>query len=792
MRKYIIVLLALVMIQSLSYATPIIDNISVNPKSIWIGSSPTVTFNCYDDGNKSVTAYANTIGPNIFMPLTPDINRLQNGTFIGNYGTLETSYLDKVWEYEIELLCNNSGGITTSNSTTFSISKLTGYISYLDSEAYIGDDLEIDFNVKKNDTVLSWSDNVNFEVKLNDITYPLKINPPLYYMTKGWILKVGSPSYEGVYNLKVYAYYDNASVYNSTSINVRKRINFGVVGLSNNWLEGNENITVSLRALDKGSIIDVNKNNLRINIASANLNILSIDRNGNNYDVRVTTPTVSAGTYNVEAILDYDGSSYSDSKPIDYIVSVDGRIADENGKGINAQMSFYSASIEKLKISTDSSGYYSGSIPPAIYDVKITFPQSALLLKGASVNNFNDPIKYFYSSDQIVPGIRSAGVFGYEVALTYSEAGIEMRYDERNVLDENNLIILKCSSWNSGRKICSVKWSEINGDIDTVRNMAKVNMTSLSAFVVGERQKIDASFNLDNKEYYIGSKIEIRGIVKDSDGNAVVNSTIKAQIRGTEQKSIIQSDNNGVFTLEFDTPNFEGGYYMDLTAEKSPYISFSASKSFDIKRSRAIEINVPETIKLKQGQKLNQEISIINSGQADLTNLNISLTGIPKNYYNITSFIEVLKQNEEGKISIIFDIPSDAAKQTYSASIEVSNSYIKQEKIIGLTIIDGNDTANAASSAPSGKFILPGLDNNMIYVSAFAVACFSIAIILKKIKVKRSKRYDIEKSLFDIKDYFRKGRPNNMAAVRGVSQYKDLILSEFPNALKDDDYGKDN
>jgi hypothetical protein len=781
MKKYFIILL-LIVIQKIAFATPVIENVSVNPQLLWIGESPIISLNCYDDENKTITnVYANTLGPGIILP---SLNFTGNyGSFTGDYEPIKT-YLDRTGSYNVTIFCNNNDSNSTSNSTTFTVSRLTGYISSIQPKpAYIGGELEIDFFVKKDETPLT--SGVIFSITLNDQVKQLKISPA-YDISKGWMLKIDSPSTEGIYNVKVYASYDRANVSNSSSIEIRKKIEFEIVSISKNWVEGNENITVTLKAKDRGNVIDANKNNLNIQIASVNLNIISIERNGDLYDVKITTPSISAGRYELKVILSYEGSSYSATKPIDYIVSVKGKIVDSNNKGISTEIRFLSNNVEKLRLITDSAGYYSGSLPPDTYDVQIIFPQSTLYLKGVSISNFNDPIKYFYSTEPLVPGIRNAGLFSYEIALTYYEADIEMNYDERNVFDETDLVVFKCSNWNSGRKLCNDKWIEIGGDIDTIRNLVKVNLNSLSAFVIGERKTISVNFNLDNQKYYTGGTIKVRGLVKDLDGDTVANATIKAYVKNTQINVETFSDNNGVFSFELKAPEEEGNYNLALNAEKSPYISFNDSKSFDVVKNRAITIVVPDTIKLKQSQNLTQEISIVNTGQADLSNLNISLTGIPSNYYNITTFIERLKENEENKIYIYFSIPEDAEKKTYSASLVAFNDEIRQEKIFGFTITGKNETV--VTQTPAGKFILPKLDSNVTYIIIFAIFCFSMAIILKRIKVKKSKRNEIKDFLFDVKSHLRKRK--NEFLTKMEPDYKDLILSEFPNAR--DKYGKDN
>jgi len=787
MKKYFIILLFLIFAQKAVFATPIIQNAHISPSNnIWMGEDTTILLECYDNENKTIkSVYANITGSGV--DLTP------NGPWkfycANNNCSLlidgETYLSNITTQLNANIVCENNESNITNAYTSFTVSNFTGYIKAITpNPAYTGEVTEINFIVLKNNVEIV--NNVNFNVSLDDNLIPL--TEPAYYGNKGWALFLKPNQTNDTYNLKVTAFYDRANVNDTAQIEIRKRIDFEIVSLNKTWVESNENISLIIRAKDKEKVIDLSKNNLNIQIGSIILNIISITPIGDSYFVIVNTPSISASSYDLTATVNYESSYYTATKIIYYVVDVNGKFVDSNNKGISAQIKFFSGGMEKLRISTDSNGYYSESLPTGFYDVQVIFPESKLLLKDVSISDFNDPIKYFYSIDPIVPGIRNAGLFSYKVALTYDEADLEMNYEERNIIDESNLIILKCPNWNSGRKVCNDEWFEIGGDVDNVRNIVKVNLYSLSAFIIGERKEINVNFNLDNEKYYTDGLIKVRGLVKDSDGETVANASVKTHIKNTPNSFYVFSDNNGVFSFELKAPEEEGSYELVVDAEKYPYISFSGSKSFNVTKNRALNIVFPDTVKLKQGQNITQEISLVNVGQADLTNLNISLSGIPNNYYTLKTFIEKLKENEENKIYIQFSIPNDAEKRIYSVTLTVSNNDLRQEKVFGFTII-GNETTVENATAPSGRFILPTFDSNLTYIVIFAIFCFSAAIIIKKIKIKRSKRDDVKDFLFDVKDHFRK-RKIEVFERKIVTDYKDLISSEFPNAK--DKYGKNN
>jgi hypothetical protein len=338
-------------------------------------------------------------------------------------------------------------------------------------------------------------------------------------------------------------------------------------------------------------------------------------------------------------------------------VAINGKFVDENDKAIPTRLSFFSNGIEKLRLYTDAAGSYSGSLPPGTYDIEIVFPQSTLRLYNVEIKSFEDPIRYYYFGSLDLEGINVAGLFVYEVALPYYKASIEMKYDEKNVANENLIKVYKCENWNSGKKECYGRWNEAIAIVDKIRNVVYVNTTSLSAYAIGTLKKLSIDFNLNKETFYLKDLVRLRGMVLDEYRNPVSNVSISMKIKNTNISAKTFSDNNGLFTLEFLSPEKEGNYSLILTAEKHPFLSFNSSFELKVVKSKEVSIVFPDTISLKQGDNLTQELSIVNIGQTELYNLNISLTGIPSEYYSLTQEIGKLEVGEERKIVIFFAVP---------------------------------------------------------------------------------------------------------------------------------------
>jgi hypothetical protein len=425
---------------------------------------------------------------------------------------------------------------------------------------------------------------------------------------------------------------------------------------------------------------------------------------------------------------------------------------------VSAQIRFLSNGVEKLKLLTDSSGYYSGNIPSCTYDIQATFPQSVLYLYDAIVNSFDDPIKHYYSSSSAGEGLNAAGLYVYEVLLSYSKASIEMRYNEGNALDEKSLRVYKCDDWNNAKNLCSGSWRLVEAVVDTGKNTAFVNTTILSAYAVGTLKQLSIDFNLNKEEFYLKDLVKLKGMVVDEVRNPVSNTSVSVYVQNTNINMETFSDNNGIFSLEFLSPETEGDYTLVLSAEKSPYLSFNSSTNLEIAKSKEISIIFPDTVKIGQGESSVQDFTLVNIGQSDLYNLNISLSGISNEYYTLQSNIEKLPVGEQKKLSIYFSIPVNVSLGTSSVNLKVSNSEVFKEKTFGFTILDKNQTTTTVVSTTGlfGKVDLTTLAKDLVYVTILVSISISAVLLLKKMKSRGKRGNEIKDLLFDIKNHIKR------------------------------------
>lgn len=735
-----------------AFGIPEINSISFNPsQEIWTEEALEIIVNGTECSYVNATMVGET-GYTIYV----ENFILKNGLYTTKINPIY--WRDRPDSFSVTIYCFNGSEIA-QKTTKVNVSKFNVEIQSIHpSIIYLNDIIEINVLVKKNTQHIN-SPDVKFKITIDGLTQKSEIRPP-YDPYSGWIIFLNSsevPAPIGAHELQITVFYDRVNSTKITSFIINEPIQFSILSLDKTWVKPNDTVNLKIQATEKGSIIPLTKENLEIKIDKVKANILTISPSGNLFSVIILAPNLPPSSYSLTAFLNHKNYTYTSVKNVDYITSISGKFVDENGKGVSVKLSFFSGDVEKLRLYTDSAGAYSGNLPPGIYDVEIVFPQSTLRLHDAKIEGFEDPIKYYYFDSVYVEGLNVAGLFVYEVAIPYYKASIEMKYNEGNILNENLIKVYKCENWNSGKKECYGKWSEVPVIVDTIRNIVYINTTSLSAYAIGTLKKLSVEFNLNKEVFHLKDLVKLRGMVVDEHKNPVRNASVSIKIKDTTISAKTFSDSNGLFVVEFLTPEEERNYSLTISVEKYPYLSFNSSIDLKVERSKEVSIIFPDTIRIKQGETLTQDFSIINIGQSKLYNLSISLIGIPNEFYHLISEIEELEIGEERKLLIVFNIPEDASIGTSSATIKVFNNEIKKDKIFGFTVLEKNQTVTAKPTAIGffGKIVLPQISLEPIHVLIFALIAFSLAFLLKRRKIEKQERSEIKNALFDLKGYLK-------------------------------------
>ncbi|MBN2202764.1 MAG: hypothetical protein JW700_01065 [Candidatus Aenigmarchaeota archaeon] len=772
--KKLLPLVILLLSVNAAFAMPVIQDFSIDPQNPWIGTSVDMELLCTDNANMSIEqVYAQIEGPEILLPIL---------YFSGNINyqlSLSEAYLDRIGTYDVTVYCKNNVSNITSQASSFTVSSLSGYIGDIRPvPAYIGDTIEIDFVAEKDGARITHD--VLFNVTLDGVLKNLKV-VPAYDITRGWILKLDTPGTRDVYDVSVTMFYEGASVTDYGSADVRNSIEFEIASVSKTWIKSKDNITVSVLAMDKGNMISLDQNDIGIKIGGTSADVTGFSLQGNYYVISIMAPPLSPGSYQLEASMSHESKTYSANKQIEYAVVIDGELVDENNKAISTKIKFNQNDINKLTVSTDAYGKYGGLLPPGVYDIVIDFPKSQIELSSVTLSEFDDPINYFYGDETEIPGIRNAGLYGYEIGLDYSTLELEMDYDEGNVIDEDELKVFRCSDWSMGKQACSDEWEEIGYDIDMIRNNVRITASGLSAFVIGEVKSLKSVFSTDKKEYNLDETIKVSGITKDEDGDVVGNTTVFVAIKNTQESITVKSDDNGVFSVELDVPKNEAEYVVSVDARKEPYSAFNGETKISVVKSKSVFIDFPETVRIERGGSSSYNFTIVNDGQDDLTEMLLYLEGISQDYYTLQPDTISLKVGESRDITLDISIPVYMETGIRSVTLKSENNEITQELVFGLNVFETGEQETVPTTGLATGFTLPQISYyELAFVGIFAAVCFSLAILLKKRK-KFSNRGEIRSFLIGVRKYMSTdGQPMHP----NTGSYDKLIITEFPNVLK--------
>jgi hypothetical protein len=731
---------------------------------VWLGEDVSISVQCTDTNETyNITrVYAVINGPDISVP-NLELNK-ENEIYSG---TLTHTYLSKIGNYDITLACDNDNGESNNTSTSFTVSQLETSIANINpNPAYLESEINFTVVTKKNEIPIN--SDVNFTVYLNNEPVTLKQDPPIYVSNEGWILKINAPSSLGTFNLKVDVKYDRVENTTSSTIEIKQPLNFELINIDKTWVQSNENMTLTFKALYKGNPITMRTDYLNINLDSASVSITGISQSNEYSYANIIAPSLGSGSYDMKIRFSYQGFVQEVTQKIIYVIPVSGSILNSESKPIYTQITFKNNSIERT-ITTDSAGSYSGSIPTGIYTLSIIFPHAKLIFDSAMINSFDNPIKFDNPSVSVnIPGIGTGEVYIFETVLTYSNVYVEMKYDNTKIPNEDNIIVYKCSNWDFGKKTCNTNWASINTEIDKVRDLIKFNSTSLSAFVIGYKKGTYLDFNTDKKEYFLKDTIKITGTIHDEDNNPIPDADITAKILNTDLTAKVKSDSSGALSLELTGPGTEGSYTVFVEGKLS-FIAANNSANIKLVKSDKLSTSIPDSFDARQGENKTMDISIVNEGQTDYSKINIYLSGIPEKYYVLSpTEISDLKAGQQKGVSINFNIPKDANKESFTGKFKIEYGENYTEKQFTFTILaneETNETLNVTSKGfnfpsfslptlmlPTAKLILPTVGNNVLIITIVALVSFSISFFLKGKKYnKKLERENVTNMLLDIR-----------------------------------------
>ena len=773
--------MAVLILASGSYAIPVINNLSVQEPNLWLGESETIFLNCTDDNSTALAVpYADITTSTAIFPdnqFTLD----SDGNYFLAISTAQLSNFNILGTFNATVYCKNTAEETVNGSVSFTVSNLSMEINKVTSPVYLGDVEEINLFVRKNGNTIT--SDIDFNVTLNGakITLP---SPPYYDFAKGWILRFSTAGQTaGIKTLSISAGYGRASITASSEIRAATAIEFSSSGIDKTWLSSNDEATVQLKATERGNPIQIKKEQIVVQVDSTNANIIDITPAlAGAYAVKFSAPSMSSGSHNLKAVFSYNNFSDSYSKTVYYVIPVSGNIFVAAEKSAQVQLKFTSSDTDKT-VKVDGSGAYSVLLPPAKYTIQISDGIPTLEIDGANIANFDDGIKYQPVVSGTVAGIQGAGIYYYGATFEYSGAHLKLPYDQSKINDESLLQAYMCDNWNSGKKSCTSDWKVIDSKVDTIRKIATIDITALNAaYMIGSPDNTWVEARAEKDTYGLNEKIKITGISLDDAKNMLPDASITVSVNGLTITASAQSSAQGIFSIELDNPGAEGTYPVTVSVSKAPYIASQKQINFTVVKNADIIIAGPDTIRMSPGDKSDVQFRIINVGEADLNGLKLSIKGMPSNYYQIMPLdtVDLVKAGAEKSVSVHFEIPDDAAKATFGASIEASQGDFVRTLNFALSVLPSTNVSSSviiiqtpepvkknADSSSNSSFSLGmptafatffAAESDLTYVIAFAAISFSTALLLRKRRL-LSNKYSVngKKSanrniLFDLKN----------------------------------------
>ncbi|MBI4176025.1 MAG: hypothetical protein HY518_02390 [Candidatus Aenigmarchaeota archaeon] len=741
-------------------AMPALDRPLVTPPNPWLGEGMRITANCTDDLGQPISRiYAIINGPNIItQPL--DLANLGQEYAVD----VDSSFIDRPGQYEASVFCQNSLQEQDNMLTPFTVSTLTNRISGITpGRAYVSEPVEIGFFVYKDGVSLTPGAALGaFDVKIAGQSV-ISQQPTKYDTNRGWIIKLNAPSSRGIYTAEVSAEFSGQKAKNTTTLDVKDPIEFDITSVDRTDITQGDKIAVSMQATDRGVPIQLTTAMVSLKVGPAQTAILDFSHSGSISTARITAPPLPPKYYDIAAQLSYNGFSKTVTRGVTYIIQVSGSLLDVDGNPASAEIRFVRSDGFQSVVNTDAKGDYSAAIPAGTYDVIVKHSQATMTLEDVDIDEFDDPIRFSYTPGDVVAGISSSGIFMTESTLDYDDAEIEMKYDEKRFLDENDIKVFRCANWNAAKKACNSDWEEADSDIDKIKNTATVRSSITGTFVVGEKRGMEVEFKL-NSQYSVSDMIQIQGLAVDPDRNPVDMATVRLSVKGTQLSAFAVTDVEGYVELELPVPQDEGTYKVLLTGEKDPFLDFSQDIDIIVTKKRELDIGVPDTVRLDKGESGGEEFTIANVGQADLTSLRLSITGIPEGLYRLERLsIDSLPVGALETVSVQFSAPEGSKADTYAGTFVVEADGKKYEKLFALTIAEEAtpeaqetapaDSGNAAASGiPTGSFVLAPVSADMAYALVAIPAIIAASLTLRRRKASKAQpRPEIASMLADIK-----------------------------------------
>jgi len=472
----------------------------------------------------------------------------------------------------------------------------------------------------------------------------------------------------------------------------------------------------------------------------------------------LSIPELSSGDY-VLSIKSISGLYSSTSTiPLTSVLSLRGEILDASGKGVQVSMTFKNNENEKISKIDSNGGAYNVNLVPGDYGVSANFGGGTLIADINNVTFNSEIIKYgsninfdsFIGSSPIT-GVHVTKVVVLEFGYKFDNAVLTIPYDGTLVNNEDNLKVYRCDKWNFALRRCNGEWEELNSETYPIPDIVKVNVDKFGAFVLGEQKNLNFNVvSITGKTIYLGDTIPIEGQVLDSDREEISGATITLKVENYTSTTTTLSD--GSFLGYVTLPYKEGTFELEISADKQPFLPAVEKQVVKTSKRREISLLLPESVGVDIDKSKIIDLTVVNTGQVDLTDISLLVSGISlKNYNLVPSRINELKPGEQREVKMTVDISSESCgekcSQYYLVGMEVKAKTKSDEEITGggsFTIelskpVEVVEKPKDFFSGVSGMFTMPAVSTNSLIAGIISIGILILAVLI--IKKKKNKTH---------------------------------------------------
>ncbi len=741
MKKYLILFFLI----SLASAQPLISDVSVQPQHPWIGDNVNITFSCFEENYSIEKVNVVFLSP-IEIP-NSSLNLKKQDKY---YFSLPINY-PYSGKYTFQIYCesNNTENNSTQQNFDFTVYNLTAYIdSIKPGKIYEGDEIKVFLRVKKNDLDLNASYQITFQTFLDNIQVQYT-TPPYFDNSRGWVLSFKAA--EGQHKIKIIAKIEEKNVVLEKEIFVYKNIDISFQSIDKTEVSSGENVVLKFFVKERDFKIDNSSLNLYLYFDSSPLPFnysLYDSLEGTFIEIKAAMPEASLGPHTITPKIVYKNQELSKDIQITYPIKIISGFFNDDNTPFNGKIKFKGSGFERV-FSTNSSGYFSGTLPKGTYDIEIelkdypSYPGVKIILNKTVINSFDNPIKFDVLKNLNIDGLGIGAAYFIDVNLDFSKATLELSYDQRRIVNESEIIVYKCSEWNFAKSQCNVNLEELNVDIDKNENKVKIDVDSFSVFIISYRKKLNLNIIREKQNYILKDLATISGFVQDDEGNYISNADINVKILGAGIDFSTKTDKNGYFSYQFLTPEKEGIFRIDLKATKDQFIGDYKYTEINVTKSKKLVLFTEDSFKIYKGENITIPLKIINTGQADISKAYINISGLPSEFIVFMKNEETdIKSGEERNSPITIIVPASTNSTSVMVKIQISYEGFYAEKQLYLIL----DERLKENTIPTAKIVLPKIDPS-IYLTFFSCVLIIIATYFLKKNKRKEKKDDLLKEI---------------------------------------------